>query len=255
MATNPQAAQLPPLYNALAPLSSSVHAELGLKPRTGAPFAKGLHAIPVTVDEFHLVQRHYPIVFAAGTSPVPLALTALNEGQNLYINDEGTWRAGTYVPAYVRRYPFLLARLNPQSEELTLCFDETSEDVAANEGDPMFKDGEATPVTKNVLDFCEQFENSMRKTQAFVQELVKGEYLIDGEVSIQTQDMQQPAIYRGFKMIAEDKIRDLRGDQARKLIQNGMLPLMYAHLFSLSYVTELFSMAQARQAAAVTAEA
>ena len=28
-----------------------------------------------------------------------------------------------YLPAYIRRYPFLLARLNPQSDELSLCFD------------------------------------------------------------------------------------------------------------------------------------
>lgn len=249
MATNPQAAQLPPLYNALAPLSSSVHQTLGLKSRTGAPFARGLHAIPITVDEFHLVQRHYPIVFAAGQTPVPLALTSLSEGQNLFVDEDGNWRAGTYVPAYVRRYPFLLARINPQSEELTLCFDETSEDLGADEGEPLFKEGEATDVVKNVLEFCEQFENSMRKTQAFVQELEKGEFLMDGEVSIQMDGMEQPAVYRGFKMISQDKIRDLRGDQARKLIQNGMLPLMYAHLFSLSYVTDLFSQGAAKATA------
>ena len=34
-------------------------------------------------------------------------------------------RANVYIPAYMRRYPFLLARLRPDSDELSLCFDPT----------------------------------------------------------------------------------------------------------------------------------
>jgi hypothetical protein len=56
---------------------------------------------------------------------------------------------------------------------------------------------------------------------------------MDGEVSIQQEGQEQPFIYRGFKMIDETKLRDLRGDTVRKLNQNGILALIHAHLFSL----------------------
>ena len=41
-------------------------------------------------------------------------------------------------------------------------------------------------------------------------------------------------------MIDEEKLRELRGDELRKMNQNGMLPLIYAHLFSLSQMRDMF---------------
>jgi FAD/FMN-containing dehydrogenase len=57
---------------------------------------------------------------------VPLALMGLNEGVNVFFDDEGTMLGESYVPAYVRRYPFLLA----SAFEAGLVEDAT---IAANE--------------------------------------------------------------------------------------------------------------------------
>ena len=65
--------------------------------------------------------------------------------------------------------------------------------------------------------------------------------LMDGEVSIQQEGVEKPFIYRGFKMVDEEKLRDLRGDELRKINQNGMLPMIYAHLFSLQLMREVFA--------------
>jgi hypothetical protein len=65
--------------------------------------------------------------------------------------------------------------------------------------------------------------------------------LMDGEVSIQPDGADQPFVYRGFQMINEEKLVDLRGDQLRKMSQSGMLPLLYAHLFSLSLMRDIFA--------------
>lgn len=243
MASNPQAPtqSLPPLYKSLMPLSSTAHADFGLRPRTDLKFAQGFHAIPITVDEFAMAQRNYPIVFSSGEANAPLALVGLSEGQNAYLSAEGEWRSGYYVPAYIRRYPFLLARLRADTQELTLCFDDTYSDIGAGTGDALFDGTEASEVTKNVLNFCEQYEQSMARTKAFVDELIKSELLMDGEVTIQQDGMAKPAVYRGFRMVSEDKVKDLRGDQARKLIQNGALPLIYAHMFSLSLIRDVFA--------------
>ena len=65
--------------------------------------------------------------------------------------------------------------------------------------------------------------------------------LMEGEVSIQPTPDAQPYVYRGFQMVDDKKMQDLRGDQLRKLNQNGTLGLIYAHLFSLSQISEIFN--------------
>jgi hypothetical protein len=140
----------------------------------------------------------------------------------------------------VRRYPFMLARLSPQSQELSLCFDDTSGIIVDNEGERLFDGTEATETTKAILQFCEQFEQAVMRTRAFMEELTKLDLLMDGEVTIQRDGLEQPAVYRGFRMVDEQKLQNLRGDQARKMVQSGLLGLVYAHLFSLSLISPLF---------------
>jgi hypothetical protein len=241
MATAPQN-QLPLFYNQLEPLSSQTHAEFRVRATNVAPFLAKQHAVPLTVEEFPLVQRRMPIVFSAGDDPVPLALMALNEGYNVFFNDDGSMIDDElYVPAYVRRYPYMLAKLRPDSDELSLCFDPTSDTIGAfEEGPRLFENGEPTELTKGILGFTEQFEQAGQRTGQFLKELKDAELLMDGEVSIQP-DGAQPFVYRGFQMVNEEKLADLRGDQLRKMSQSGMLPLIYAHLFSLSLMRDIFA--------------
>ncbi|MFN3519553.1 MAG: SapC family protein, partial [Sphingomonas sp.] len=96
-------------------------------------------------------------------------------------------------------------------------------------------------VTKNILAFNEQFEQAGARTAQFMNELRESELLMDGEVSIQQEGFEQPFVYRGFQMVNEEKLQGLRGDQLRKMVQSGMLPLLYAHLFSLSLMREVFA--------------
>ena len=240
MASAPQAS-LPVFYQDLMPLNSRDHA--GWKSRTTdkAPWLAGFHAVPLTVEEFPAAARNYPIVFSSGASPVPLALMGLNEGVNVFVEADGTVSENIYIPAYVRRYPFLLARLTPESEELSLCFDPTSDLLGEfEEGRPLFDGDQASELTKGLLEFCEQFEQAGMKTQAFVEELEKHKLLMDGEVAIQQEGVEAPFVYRGFQMIDQTKLRDVRGDVLRTWNQNGLLPLIYAHLFSLELIREIF---------------
>jgi hypothetical protein len=246
MATNPAAQNeqvLPLFYKSLAPLSSQLHPSHKIRSRTTFPEAHATHAVPLTVDEFVAAQRHYPIVFGVGDNPAPLALLGLSDGQNMFVDADGNWRQDTYIPAYVRRYPFMLAKLTPEAQDLTLCFDNSSDLVAAGdfEGQTLFDGEEPTEATKGILRFCEQFEEAVTRTRLFMEELQKLDVIIDGEVTIQQEGLAQPAVYRGFRMVSEDKIRELRGDQLRKIVQNGMLGIIYAHMYSLGNVRELFA--------------
>lgn len=240
MASAPQS--LPLFYNTLEPLSSDAHGGFKVRPAEGATFLVNQHAIPLTVDEFPMAQRHFPIIFSQGDEPVPLALMGMNEGVNVFIDDNGLLRDPyTYVPAYVRRYPYMLARLSPEAQELTLCFDPTSPTIGDFEdGEPLFDQGQPTDLTKSILEFNQQFEEAGARTAQFMAELGDLDLLQDGEVTIQPDGADKPFLYSGFRMISEEKLRELRGDQLRKIVQSGMLPLIYAHLFSLSLTREIF---------------
>ena len=244
MATQAPTQNLPPLYSALEPLSSNVHGKMKIRSVEKAPEVAKTHAIPATVDEFTLLARHYPIIFATGDNPLPLALMGLTEGVNAFMDENGIpLDKNSYIPAYIRRYPFLLARLRQESDELSLCFDPTIDAIGDFEdGERLFDDdGEPSEATKAILQFCEQFETAGQRTGAFVNDLKKSGLLMDGEVAIQPEGAPQPFVYRGFQMVDEEKLRELRGDELRKYTQSGMLPLIYAHLFSLPLIRELFA--------------
>lgn len=252
MASAPQA-NLPLFYKDLMPLNTRDHATWRVRGAQTAPWLIGQHAIPLTVEEFPQAARHFPIIFASGDNPVPLALMGLNEGVNVFVNEEGRIDQPIYLPAYARRYPFMLAKLTPQSDDLSLCFDPASGLVGDfEEGEALFTDGEPSEATKQALQFCEQFEQAGQRTQAFVDELKKHNLLMEGEVAIQQPGVEQPFVYRGFQMVNQEKLREIRGDVLRGWAQSGLLPLVYAHIFSLDLMSAIFGM-QAQQGKAPAA--
>jgi hypothetical protein len=243
MATAAPTESLPLLYSGLEPVNLQQHGSWKIRRLDKSPNMAKVHAIPATVEEFPLLQRNYPIVFSVGENPVPLALMGLNEGVNAFLDDDGVLiDKNVYVPAYLRRYPFLLARLRPDTDELSLCVDPTSGAVGDfEEGEPLFDGDQPSETTKAILQFCEQFETAGQRTGAFMEDLRASGLLMEGEVAIQPEGQEQPFIYRGFQMVDEEKLRELRGDELRKMNQNGMLGLIFAHLFSLSQTREVFS--------------
>jgi hypothetical protein len=242
MASAPQP-QLPLFYKDLMPLNSRDHASWRARTVDKASWLGNQHAIPLTVEEFPHAQRDYPIVFSAGDNPVPLALMGLNEGVNVFFDDEGKLLGDGYIPAYIRRYPFLLAKLRPDAEEMSLCFDPSSDILGDfKDGEALFAEGQPSEHTKGVLEFCEKFEEAGARTQAFMNELAGADLLMDGEVAIQQNDRpDQPYIYRGFKMVNQDKLKEIDTEKLKAWNENGILPLIYAHLMSLDLMRIIFA--------------
>lgn len=240
MATQPPQ-NLPLFYKDLMPLQTGPHSNYRAQSNGKAAFFAETHAVPLTIDEFVLCQRHFPIVFSVGEQSVPLALFGLNEGVNMFVESDGTVKDDVYLPAYVRRYPWILARLAPDAQELSLCFDPQSGMVGeGGEGAAFFENDQPTDATKAVLKFCEEFEMAAQRTGAFVKELEDMDLLMDGEVSIQLPGQDAPYVYRGFRMVNEEKFRALDAEALHKAHQNGVLPLIMAHVFSLSQMPVLF---------------
>lgn len=242
MASAPQS-NLPLFYNDLMPLNSRDHADWKAQQLDSAPWLSNQHAVPITTDEFVEAQRDYPIVFSSGENPLPLVLMGLNEGVNTFVDAEGKVADPVYIPAYIRRYPFMLAKLRPDADELSLCFDPTSHAIGAfDEGEPLFDgEGQPTDTVKWMLEFCQRFEEAGQRTQNFMEELKKHDLLMEGEVAIaQNENPEKPFVYRGFQMINQEKFQDLRGDILRTWNQNGLLALINAHLFSLGMMRAIF---------------
>lgn len=234
---------LPLFYNDLMPLNSRDHLTWRSRPIESADYLKGAHAIPLTVDEFVEAQRDLPIVFSSGDETLPLALMGLNEGINTYVDEDGTINDPVYLPAYVRRYPFMLAKLTPDADELSLCFDPTSDAIGAySEGEALFiADAQPSDNTKRILEFCESFEQAGQRTKAFVDELKQHDLLMDGEIAITMADRpEQPFTYRGFKMVNQDKLREASAEQLEAWNKSGFLMPVYAHLFSLDQMRKVF---------------
>ncbi|WP_284125799.1 SapC family protein [Parerythrobacter aestuarii] len=243
MASAPQPS-LPLLYNDLMPLNTRDHGKFKSRPMDEAKFLSKHHAIPLTVDEFVQAQRSFPIVFSSGDNPLPLALMGLNEGVNTFVDADGKINDPIYLPAYIRRYPFILAKLNQDSEELSLCFDPTAGSLGEfEEGEALFdENGGTTATTKNILDFCEKFEEAGMRTKAFIEQLKENDLLMAGEISIERTEMPgKPYIYRGFQMINQEKLREVSGEKLEEWNKNGMIALIYAHLFSLDLMRTIFA--------------
>jgi hypothetical protein len=243
MASAPQPS-LPLLYNDLMPLNTRDHSKYATRPMEAAPFLAKQHAIPLTVEEFVQAQRDFPIVFSSGENPLPLVLMGLNEGVNTFIDADGKINEPIYLPAYIRRYPFLLAKLQPDSEELSLCFDPTSSSIGEfADGEPLFdENGGTTDATKRILDFCEKFEEAGMRTKAFIEQIQSQNLLMDGEISIERVDFPgQPYIYRGFQMVNQEKLNEVPKEKLDEWAKNGLLPLIYAHMFSLDLMRNIFA--------------
>lgn len=240
MASAPAA--LPLFYKQVVPLNKEQHGTWRARQTNRASWLANNHAVPLTVEEFPAASRHFPIIFSAGAEPVPLALMGMSEGINVFVSEDGTVNEPIYMPAYVRRYPFILAKINPEAEELSLCVDPTSDLVGAfDDGRELFnEDGTPTQATMDTLKFCEQFEVAGSKTKAFLDEMKKHDLLMDGELGVRRDGSEEPIVYRGFRILNEDKLKELRGDVIRGWVQSGIMALVYAHIFSLQTVREIF---------------
>lgn len=243
MASAPQQPQLPLFFNDLMPLNSRDHKNFRTRSIDKAPWLAKAHAIPLTVDEFVQAQRHFPIIFSNGDNPLPLALMGLNEGVNTFVDAEGKINEPVYIPAYIRRYPFMLARLQQDANDLSLMFDPTSEAVGEfDDGERLFDDeGNQAPAVQRVLDFCQHFEQSAQRTQAFLAELKEADLLMDGEVAIQREGEDKPFVYRGFQMIDQEKLTQLGADKIDAWHKSGLMMLVHAQIFSLELMRNIFA--------------
>jgi hypothetical protein len=228
------AAPLPMFYKNPVPLEPARHAQAGLKPEVEYRFAAGTNAIPVTASEIPHAARTYPIVFSINAPIVPFAVVGLRDGENLFVNPEGVWRDDSYIPAYVRRYPFIFSEV-PESQRLVLCIDEGASnfETQSAQGQALFAtDGKPTEALQRALQFNETFQQHYMDTRRFGEWLEKNNMLEDRMARADLGGGQTFTL-RGFKLLNPERLRALDDAQVLELHKKGWLPLLHFHLQSL----------------------
>ena len=238
-------------YNSPEPLNREQHAKLALVHKDKPyGFAAAGTAVPLTVSEFAPAALTFPVIFA-GDDKVPLAVMGLNQQENLFISADGAVEANVYIPAYIRRYPFVLANDDTQ-DRLIVCIDRGS-DLLSDKGDtPLFDaKGEPTEYTQNCIKFCDDFEVERRRTDSFVQ-LLKDNDLFELKKAIFTPMDQngqpgEPQTVAEYFGVSEEKLNALPAEKIKELQTSGALAQIYAHLVSLIGWDRLIALATLRQ--------
>jgi hypothetical protein len=203
-------------------------------------FAATTNALPIMSTEFAETARHLPIVFV-GDEGGPFsvaALVGLRDGQNLMVDSEGRWTPGAYVPAFARRYPFVLAKTD-DSDRFTVCVDEVYSGLGTESGEPLFDEqGAETPYLRRVLDFLQAFQAEAKLTSEFAGRLKELGLLVPKVIRLERKGQPMQTL-RGLWIVDSAKLRGIDNARVVELFRNGYLAWIEAHLISLGSLSRL----------------
>jgi len=221
-------------YKKLVPLNKDLHRRHSFKKFDNLNFAANTQSVLLTGSEFAEASKEYPIVFvkAPDNTLMSVALLGFRQSENLYIDAAGKWNA-RYIPAYVRRYPFIFSEVS--AEQLVVCVDE--ECVGLNvdgEGEALFDEqGAASPFVNNMIQFLQDYQADFLRTQAFARHLQELDLLKESNAKIALNTGEEFLI-GGIWMVDETKLATLNDDTLLQLVKSGEMGRIYAHLISLS---------------------
>jgi len=228
-------ATMPLFYRQPEPLNAAAHGGKGLRRPSDYRFAASSHAVVLHAEEFRLACAHYPIVFADDESAVPIAILGHGKSQNLFVDAAGNWERDTYIPAYVRRYPFVNGR-GASDSDVVLYVDVASDlivDVAGNpDAEPRFVDGQPSERSKRALDFCVAFQAQAPVTAAFVDEIKSRDMLERRNVRVDLPGGAQRQL-TGLRVIGEKEFNALPDDVWLEWRRRGWVSLVHWHWASM----------------------
>ncbi len=232
----------PLFYKQIAALSDEKHGDWYLAKDHGYHFARETNCVYIAGIEFPQACREYPIVFASAADDTvfPVVLLGLKGAQNLFLDAEGGWRA-RYVPAYLRRYPFVLARLE-EGERYTVCIDESCSGFnTVQEGEALFNEqGEQGDLLTRTVTFLKDYQAHVQWTEAFCNEL-RGLDILEPVQANVSLDSGEKFSLSGMLAVSRDKLKAMEDVKLAELVRKDYLELISAHLLSLGNVQNLIA--------------
>jgi len=233
----------PLFFQDIAALDTTLHSKLTLPAqRKNFAFAAQANLLPLTFAEVGQALHSFPIVFVADGNTVALvALTDLQPGSNRFVNANGEWRAGAYIPAYVRGYPFMSVRASEQAEPV-LALDPQAADFKVPGGQALLlADGTPSEQLKGIMAFQGEYRMLAERTRTMVQVLKDAGVLEEGSLQLQASAGGEPQQIGGFLVVSEAKLKALPTDALKKLMDADALGLAYAQMFSMGSLANLFA--------------
>jgi hypothetical protein len=223
-------------YRRPEPLSLEKHRNLGVK-QIAAPFSflKTAHAVPITVSEFGVVATSFPIIFV-GQEKTPVAVMGIRQNENEYVDASGQPDPDSYIPAFVRRYPFVFAN-DPKTDRLLLCVDTEAQMVSSQPDVAFFEGDKPSKFTEDAIEFCKEFERQRRATVEFIEMIDKAGLFEQKSVAFTPRDPQgnvgQTQKIADYWAISEDGLNALADQKFNDIRNTGALAAVYAHMVSL----------------------
>ncbi len=234
-------AQLPPFYKNVVPLSKEKHKDLHLESVAGFSFASNTSSIFVTASEFGHASREYPIVFGRNDRGrvFPAVLLGLQKNQNLFLSQDGKWSA-EYIPAYARRYPFILATPDNQLSQLMVCIDRDYPGFNTNkQGEALFDDsGKETGFLSRAIGFLKDYQRLVKITEAFCRTLDRLELLQPMRATVELTSGENSTV-AGFMCVSRPNLKTLTSETLTEIFKSDELELIYLHLNSLDNLDRL----------------
>ena len=227
-------------------LDRDKHRHRKVLPSANFSFAQKANSLFLAAVEFSEAFKEYPILFTRGGNGhiVPVAMLGLRARENLFVDGEGRWLAG-YVPAFVRRYPFVLADLGAQT--MGVCIDEAFAGLNDSAGEALFDEsGNDTPFLRNALDFLNRYQSEYQRTEAFCQRLERADVLVEMNAKADLVDGRSFMV-SGLLVVDEAKLMALPDATVLSLFRVGELHLVSMHLASLSNMKKLVDRMADRQ--------
>jgi len=223
--------QMPLFYKAPIPLDSKEHRDLGLRKEFDLGFTDGINAVPINMIEMPQICHFYPIGFSPDASATPVAILGLRDNENLFLRDDKQWEKNVYIPAYIRRYPFIFSEI-PGKDQLSLCIDLDKNIIESKGKQPFFdEEGKATQLAQNALEFCKSYHAAAQQTLQFGKALHDADLLVERQAEINIGDGKR-INFAGFRIIDEEKLGKLDDKTYLEWREKGWIPFLYAHLFS-----------------------
>ncbi|MBF0192668.1 MAG: SapC family protein [Magnetococcales bacterium] len=236
-------------YGRPEPIRKEHHRNLRLDAsRADLSFAARANSVPLAGPEFQHAAKEYPIVFIqTGTGGIlAAALLGVRADENLFIGPDARWNAH-YVPAFVRRYPFILAESGADPDQWAVCLDATYPGFNTETGEPLFADNdEPSPLLNHTIRFLQECQEGFRRTETFVQRLQELELLGNLSARVETKGGQKFAM-QGLMAVDEKKLLALEAPKAMELFRSGELGWIYSHLISLANINRLATLLAARE--------
>lgn len=243
-----------PLYKNPKPINVQAHKGKGLS-FTDKPFGflAEQHFVPLTMGEFAPASARFPVIFL-GERKTPVAAMGIQAGVNLFVDPEtGQFEQFAYLPAFVRRYPFVAASHTEDKERFTVCVDEGSHLYSNTPEEPFFgADDQPTPFLERAIDFVRRFENDVKTTESFVARMEELDLFDQQSATFQPRDGQgqpngEPQVVASYWGISGEKLQKLPAETLVELRDNTYLGAIYAHMISMAAWEYVITRAALRQ--------